>query len=235
MQRSIILLMLTLSASLSADGVIEINQACVASGCFAGDSPGFPVRITSPGSYRLTSNLDTNGETETAIDIESDQVTLDLGGFSVIGPQTCSYDTNISDVVCDLTAPFAHRLIIIEGAHNTLRNGTVKGAFGTGVSLQPPGPHLVESIHVTQNGSNESASRGLLVSGFSTPALIRNSTASINPGEGFEGTDDLVRFDGNLAFRNGGRGIIAGICSNNTSVENGLNYQSCTDLGGNAP
>ncbi|MEX0914428.1 MAG: right-handed parallel beta-helix repeat-containing protein [Wenzhouxiangellaceae bacterium] len=216
-----------------ADGVIEINQACVPTGCFDGDSTGFPVRISETGSYRLTSNLDTRPDTVTAIDIEADRVTLDLNGFSVIGPQTCSYDSNASDVICDLPTPFAHRLIIVEGANNTLRNGTVKGAFSNGVELRGPGPHVVENIHVTENGS-----RGLTVRQEldSSPAVIvRNSTASVNEGEGFQGIDGLVRFDGNLALRNGNRGIISGICSNNTSVENGTNYQSCTDLGGNAP
>ena len=44
--------------ALAVDGVLEINQTCaVQTGCFAGDSPGFPVTITQPGSYRLTSNL----------------------------------------------------------------------------------------------------------------------------------------------------------------------------------
>jgi hypothetical protein len=49
-------LLLSIS-SRAADGVIEINQSCVAGGCFAGDTAGFPVTISQPGSYRLTSNL----------------------------------------------------------------------------------------------------------------------------------------------------------------------------------
>ena len=40
-------------------GVFEIDQRCVAVGCFPGDFAGFPVTISSPGEYRLTSNLDT--------------------------------------------------------------------------------------------------------------------------------------------------------------------------------
>ncbi len=32
-------------AARAADGVLEINQACAAAGCFAGDSAGFPVTL----------------------------------------------------------------------------------------------------------------------------------------------------------------------------------------------
>jgi hypothetical protein len=37
---------------LAGDGQVEIHQACVAIGCFAGDAPGFPVEIIAPGSYQ---------------------------------------------------------------------------------------------------------------------------------------------------------------------------------------
>ena len=59
--RLFVLPLLTLTLALPAlavDGVLEINQACAEStGCFAGDSPGFPVTIQDPGSYRLTGAL----------------------------------------------------------------------------------------------------------------------------------------------------------------------------------
>lgn len=44
------------SMAVAADGELEINQACAGSsvGCFPGDSAGFPVSITQPGSYRFT-------------------------------------------------------------------------------------------------------------------------------------------------------------------------------------
>jgi hypothetical protein len=47
---------------MAVDGVLEINQACVSVGCFPGDLAGFPVTISSTGSYRLTSSLDVTGE-----------------------------------------------------------------------------------------------------------------------------------------------------------------------------
>ena len=43
-------LFLTLAGpALAVDGVLEINQTCVVqSGCFAGDTPGFPLTISTP-------------------------------------------------------------------------------------------------------------------------------------------------------------------------------------------
>ncbi|MBZ0088768.1 MAG: hypothetical protein K8H90_00155, partial [Thermoanaerobaculia bacterium] len=83
----------------AVDGVGEINQTCaLATGCFAGDTPGFPVAIRSGGSYRLTGDLDLrvvpNAHEATAIDIQTSEaggatVTLDLNGFALIGPVVC--------------------------------------------------------------------------------------------------------------------------------------------------
>jgi len=50
-----------------------------------GDAAGFPVTISEVGSYRLTGNLSI-GSTD-AIEITADNVTLDLNGFLIIGPE----------------------------------------------------------------------------------------------------------------------------------------------------
>jgi hypothetical protein len=84
--RSILtLLLLTVATpALAVDGVLEINQTCaVQTGCFTGDTAGFPVTITATGSYRLTGNLFTIDAADTAILITADQVTLDLNGFAL--------------------------------------------------------------------------------------------------------------------------------------------------------
>ena len=76
---------LTAVPALGVDGAIEINQArAIIGGVSGGDSPGLPVSITEPGNYRLTGNLDVD-EATTAVSINSDNVTLDLNGFSIIG------------------------------------------------------------------------------------------------------------------------------------------------------
>src|SRR4051812_6036205 len=74
-----------------AEGVTLIDQKTALSGKVTeSDTPGFPVTISAPGSYRLSSNLVVPDAATTAIQITADNVSLDLGGFSIIGPNTCT-------------------------------------------------------------------------------------------------------------------------------------------------
>lgn len=80
--------------ALCGDGVIEINMArAKAGGVTATDTPGFPVILDQPGSYRLTGNLDLRGEPVAqnviAIRVDADDVTIDLNHFEIIGVVTC--------------------------------------------------------------------------------------------------------------------------------------------------
>ncbi len=74
----------------ASEGAFEINQACADVGCFPGDAPGFPVLITMPGKYILTSNLTVSAANVAAISLGVSNIDLDLRGFSVIGPAQCS-------------------------------------------------------------------------------------------------------------------------------------------------
>ncbi len=84
---------LSLSAAplVAGDGVIEINQAAAtAGGTTPSDEPGFPITLDTPGSYRLTGNINLIVPAEvpfhergTAIEITADDVTLDLAGFHI--------------------------------------------------------------------------------------------------------------------------------------------------------
>jgi parallel beta-helix repeat protein len=68
----------------AVDGVTEINQVrATAGGVTAGDTPGFPVTLSHPGSYRLTGNVSVSSADTTAIVISSGNVTLDLNGFAI--------------------------------------------------------------------------------------------------------------------------------------------------------
>src|SRR5947199_6672479 len=80
-----------LSCNLFAvDGVVLIDQnRALAGGVTPGDAPGFPVTISLAGSYRLSGNLTVPNANTTAISITSDNVTIDLNGFSIIGPTVC--------------------------------------------------------------------------------------------------------------------------------------------------
>ena len=94
--RLFVLPLLTLALALPAfavDGVVEINQTCaVNTGCFSGDAAGFPVTISQTGSYRLTSDLSQTTTTNHTIHITNtaQNVTIDLNGFSIQGPNSCS-------------------------------------------------------------------------------------------------------------------------------------------------
>src|SRR5438067_8861679 len=75
----------------AVDGVVLINQnAALAGNVTPGDTPGFPVTISLPGSYKLSSNLVVPDANTTAIEIVADDVKLDLNGFSIIGPTVCT-------------------------------------------------------------------------------------------------------------------------------------------------
>lgn len=87
MRTVLIPLILTLIATpaLATDGVLEINQTCaVETGCFPGDTPGLPVLITEPGSYRLTSNLIVPNEDTDGIFVRTSDVGIDLNNFAII-------------------------------------------------------------------------------------------------------------------------------------------------------
>src|SRR5882724_9755177 len=81
-----------ISSSLFAvDGVILIDQnRALAGNVTPGDAPGFPVTISQPGSYRLSGNITVPDVNTTAIQITAEYVTLDLNGFSIIGPNVCT-------------------------------------------------------------------------------------------------------------------------------------------------
>lgn len=73
------------ATSLAVDGMILINQnKALAGNVTAGDAPGFPVTINSPGSYRLSGNL-TAPAGSAGIVIAADGVTIDMNGFTLSG------------------------------------------------------------------------------------------------------------------------------------------------------
>ncbi len=114
--------------ALASDGVLEINHACATTtGCFAGDTAGYPVTITAAGSYRLTSNLivpaSTNGlELANGVDV-------DLGGFEIAGPISC---------LVSCPAPGSGGGIVgspTGGNQCSVSNGKVRGFAEDGVRL----------------------------------------------------------------------------------------------------
>jgi hypothetical protein len=122
------------TAALAVDGVLEINQACaVNTGCFAGDTAGYPVTITSPGSYRLTGNLVPGGR----IEISVDSVTLDLNGNEIGQASPAAIvstgrDTRVTNGVVGGSGSSSSIVITGIRAHvdNVRTEGSVQVGFG---------------------------------------------------------------------------------------------------------
>lgn len=161
----------------ATEGALEISSACVASGCFDGDSPGFPVTITKPGNYVFTSNLKMNEGSGSAIQINTDNVVIDLKGFILDGSGAGA-------------ATFAKGIFGLVRRNVTVRNGTIQGFF-LAVLLEdgtPPhnasGGHIVERIRADKNTVHS-----LWVDG--TGNLVRDNLL-LRTGNSTTGTDALV-------------------------------------------
>ena len=195
------------TASVGAvDGVVLIDQnRALAGGVNPGDAPGFPVTISLPGSYRLSSNLTVANENTTAIDITStaNAVTVDLNGFAIIGPVTC--DVSIPPI-CTLSAadpattsgPGTGIRSFLNGTL-TVRNGTIRGMGRFGVAVVAGAPVvIVDHVQVRDNSLG-----GLFISS----ANLTNSQVTRNGGHGVTLNQGVVR--GNQITRNGGDGIVS--------------------------
>lgn len=80
---SVLLVSVLGGKALAEEGIVEINEArALAGGVSTGDTAGYPVTISEPGSYALTGNLIQSAST-TTIMISADDVDLDLRGFKI--------------------------------------------------------------------------------------------------------------------------------------------------------
>jgi hypothetical protein len=126
--------------ALAVDGVILIDQnKAMAGNVTPGDAPGFPATISQSGSYRLSGNLTVPNADTTAIQIITDNVTLDLNGFTIKGPTVCT-STTISGPVTSCSPTGLGLGIIARGADSlflldniTILNGTIRGMGSNGI------------------------------------------------------------------------------------------------------
>ncbi len=152
MFRGVIAAVLTAGGGLLTAGpvlaAIEFDHAAaLAGGVTPGDAPGYPVDINTAGSYLLTSNLEAPG---TAIRVNSDDVTLDLGGF-VIRPGQCPPQDRRRRPACE-PDPAGHGVDAAEARNVTVRDGSVVGMPGTGVRVGEFGH--VEAVRAIGNGEH---------------------------------------------------------------------------------
>jgi hypothetical protein len=195
-------LLLAPVAAFAVDGVVLINQTTVTA------AGGFPYKITQPGSYRLSGNLQVSALNTDAIEIQTNNVTLDLNGFSITGPVTCTGSG--AGLACSPLS--TGKGIFSTGSNSVVRNGAV-GGFLSGVDLTgsvPSAQAIVEEILVSNN-----LSAGI----HASDAVVRRNVAVRN-GTGIEVTASTVT--DNIANRNlNGLSVIAGVFGSNTLVGNG--------------
>jgi hypothetical protein len=142
----------------AVDGVIEVNQAKALAGAINGDlaadPAGFPVRITEPGSYRLTSHLTATDATTAAIQVNvsaTGSVEIDLNGFSILGPNTCDG----VPPTCSHPQSLQYGISALNTASSLLviRNGTIRGVAGSAIYVNRP-KTLIERVRIEDSGGN---------------------------------------------------------------------------------
>jgi hypothetical protein len=205
-------------AALAVDGVKLIGQP-----------RSFPIAIDSPGTYRLKKNIVVPDADTTAIVITADDVTLDLNGFTISGPTTCTGGPPVTD--CSPTGIGLGISSSNEGI--TVMNGTVRGMGTFGVSLgarahvenvqavsngcagiQITDHGKVNGCNASFNGRNGIISHfGNMVSGNTTVGTgvigSPNCTYAGFSGTGIEGWADSI-LTGNISRQNSDSGLVCG-------------------------
>jgi len=176
-----------------------------------------PYKISSSGFYYLTGDLTA---AETAITVEANDVTIDLRGQQLIGPDSGG-----------------NYGIYMNACGNVeVRNGTVRnfGFYGICEASSRSGKgHRLISVQAMSNGG-----KGVFLKG--SGHLVKDCTAAKNGGDGID-VEYGSTLTGNTAYENQGAGIMArGSCtvSGNTTDDNQSNGiytdSSCTVSGNTA-
>lgn len=210
----------------ASDGVLEINQTCaVQTGCFPGDTAGFPVTLAAAGaSHRLTSRLVVPNETTHGLLVTAPNVSIDLAGFDIVrsGCETATSDC----------APTSGTGSGIARSPNTVRgvrvhDGSIVGMGDSGVDLGDASS--IRALHVRWNRRS-----GIHVGSSS---IVRESIAYANGGAGIFGSSSmLVTQSSSFANQLHGISMIGGTVAHNTVGENagrGIIATSSATISGN--
>jgi hypothetical protein len=203
-------LLLMARTTYAVDGVVLIDEAAVlAGGITPADTPGYPVTISEPGSYRLSENLKVPAGVS-GFWIETDDATLDLNGFAILGANTAFTDG-----------------IFIFGNNVEVRRGTVRdfgrhGIFSRNAGkcfdcIDAEGVRIVD-VRAIGNGFNgiRLESQGGLVEGCSAHT---NGNAGINAqGNGTLVKNSVARNNKTYGFIGGSN---SGLRSNVATANNG--------------
>ena len=152
--------------------------------------------INQSGAYYLTTNI-VGVAGKNGINIQADNVTLDLNGFTMIGGVTNSQQG-----------------ILVNGAHSGLviRNGTVTGWAGNGISAGNASGSQFEHLCIATNG-------GLGVK-LGTDNKIADCVVAGNAGDGIDTSSNCTLTDCNVTGNDNG-----------ISTGNGCSIGNCTASG----
>lgn len=167
----------------AVDGVVLINQATVMA------AGGFPYVINQPGSYKLSGNLVVAVNVD-GIEISADNVSIDLNGFTISGPVTCTG----SGTTISCTAGSGVGINQRSGKNASVRNGAITG-FWQGMASSG----VVEEIRASGNSA-----WGIIA----PKSLVRRNVASGNGIGGIDAFESTVTE--NVADTNGSYGLAIG-------------------------
>lgn len=238
------------AGSAFAQQTIDHNKA-LAGNVTPGDTPGYPITLSQPGHYKLMSNLVVPAETG-GIVITASNVTLDLNGFTISGPVTCSQNKSTRMVICSQPSAGSDQTkvgIWVQAgiAGTTLRNGTVRGFRGTGLWLREG--ESLQNLRVTENahdgvlGATLDSDAGIEIvdsmidlngaNGITAYAgLVARTRVASNGADGISWSARLIVQD-SLVHKNYGIGLKNVSARGTGSFGNGTNRSSVTSLGGN--
>lgn len=183
------------SPAFAVDGVVLIDQnRALAGNVSPGDTAGFPVRLSTPGSYRLSGNL-TVPPGVTGILIAANDVTLHLNGFSIStsggGAAAIASEGDAARQFIDIThgmlRGFGTGLTMINSSHVTVRD--LRSTNVSGVSIVT-GPHSIVQRNTVQgliqvecpSVITENITEGfltVLLTGPSAPSCVRWNNRSL--------------------------------------------------------
>ncbi len=220
----LLLLVSTGGEALAAAGALEISHVCaVQTGCFSGDSPGYPVTVdgAAGSAFVLTSELVVPDANTIGISIESSEITIDMNGFRIVRSGCENMTTS-----CTPASGTGHGIAVddyLNRRGTQLMNGSVVGVGGYGVFLGPNSQ--VSSLQVRWNAqigvyahdysavrhvrAIENGSQGISIGASSSvveSVAIGNVYAGIFTATGCE-------VERNAAFDNGQYGIRSAIGS----------------------
>jgi hypothetical protein len=214
-------------AALAADGTVLINQSTITNGLTGCPTGGhLPIVICQPGSYRLSGNVTVPDANTDAIHINADNVTLDLNGFAILGPATCTPFT--FPLQCSTTGT-GTGILSINNNHIGVSNGAINGMGSAGIRFIGNGARI-DGLRVANNAGVCQSLPNCTLGEFSggiiaEDAVISNCTVTANAEVGIfvalSGTvnQNIVSYNGGFGIAGNGDGSL--VASNNSVFVNG--------------